>query len=494
MVERIKSKSYDSAKNKLPKTIAGSSQSARRESARGKSTQGRTVWLLLFGVLGAILVVVISVLMTPLDDLEDPSLLVAPTPEPSVVEVTPTSIPIPPSDLQFPQTAPALDIEQTQAELKALATTMQSHYPRDPAAYHFSAQIYAELKQSAAAEDLWRQCISLNPKHVGPYVGLAEVLTSQGRAEEALRCLETAQEQFEATPELLLALGKAYEDLGKLDEALQAFAECTQQFPDLGTAWLALGRVQNQLEDFPAAEASIGVALEIDGPSEPALFALITSLVRQKRSADAEVVQGQMTALRATPADLDSSFQQQYDESLRRIAASMYIAAASLEEEHGEMDLAAEFAQKSIALDPLYLQGYMSLSAVYRKLGRMPDVIAIQQRLVELQPNNLLNYLNLASVSVQAGSSQMAELALKEAILRDPNGTVAQSALAQLYLAVGRAADAELLAEQVAQRDPSIDSLELLANVYTALGKSAQAQLVSEKAERLRLDATFRPR
>ncbi len=426
--------------------------------------------LLGLSVLGAVLVIAVSLLLTP-------------TPIDVTEEASGTN-----ASATFPQNPAPIEVEAMQGELRELANKVIEKYPQDFAAYHVAAQVYAELKQSQQAETLWKKCLELSPNQLGASIGLAEVYMASGKDEEALELLERVRDlpSAQQSLEMLLALGKVHENLGQLDDSLLAYRACTELFPQLGSGWLALGRVQNQLGKFEEAESSLRKSIALDGPNEANLFALTTSLVRQRRTDEATELREQVAATQQSANSEDAGFQSQYENALRNIAANIYVSAAIIEEEQGDLLEAANLNRRAIEIDPLQLRAYMSLSSVYRKAKQFADAVVIQRRLLELQPDNLLNYLNLANVEMAAGDVQSAEATLLMAAKMNEQGTLAQSALARLYLASGRTQQAHAMAVQVVENQPVAASYELLAAIYEAAGDFENANAATEKAVELR--------
>lgn len=444
----------------------------------------RVLGLVICGVIGAGVVIVIAVTFSPLTD-EDSK-----THDTEFESATTVGQSDATAFSGLPSVPQVVNTEVLQSELRQLADAMVARYPQDPASFHLAGRIYSSLKQTKDAERLWSKSVELNCKQTGPYVGLARIWITLGREQEALTLLEKTKHAVGVSGELLSSLGECQENSGALENARDSYLACTKLEPNTAGVWQSLGRVQNQLGLFEDAETSLRKSIELNGPTVPALLTLSAVLVRQKRTDEATELRRQITELQAFEGPQERTFQQQYDDALRGIAADMFVGAAEVDEQNGKLLEAGEDCLKSISYQPRQLKAYQLLSAIYHKAGRLPDVIVIQKRLLELQPNNPLNYLNLASLLLQVGDAEAAEVRLRQAVEIDPNGTIAQIALARLCLTTGKLTDARTLASEIVERSHSIEGYQLLGETMEAAGDSVSAKLVAEKIEQLRTTAT----
>ena len=377
------------------------------------------------------------------------------------------------------------NVSELQDELKQLATKVTEEYPNDAASFHIAAQIYFELKQFESAEQLWKRCVELNPNYMGPYVGLATLLIEKGRNEDAIEILLRAENLGGASPEILLKLGEAFENSGSLEKALERLTQGSEAYPDNGDIWFSLGRVQNQSNMPSEAEVSLKRSLEIGGEREPVLFALNASLMRQKKTDESVGVRERIAKLKKPKQQDTDTFQDRYDSALARIAADVFVSAATLSESNGNLDEANRLYLRSIDLFPKNIEAYNGLLYVARKQDRLGDQRLLLSKLIELSPDNLLNYVNLASVAMQIGDAPLAERTLKAAVELDPNGLLAQAASAKLYLGLRSFTKARAFALQVVERQPSPAAYRLLAATYEAEGMEEKFLAAIRKADEL---------
>lgn len=469
----------------------------------------RYLKLVAAGALGAGLVIWLVVRLTPLEEPSTPeaSSLTADevsrngdasnaANEPAMLrEGGAASRPLIP--LEFPEEPEKIVVDKLQAELRNLALMLQQQYPQEAKAFHFSAQIQAELNQTQSAEQLWQKCLALQPTAAGPYVGLAELLIDSGREQQAIAILKQALAADLASAELSQQLGLAYENLGQLDEAHRILQLATAEYVNAPEIWLAAGRVSSQLGEYELAEAQLRRAADGRSTAETARIALTTTLMRQGKTEQAQQIREQLEEIKGRSSASAPGFQENYEAALRGIAQSIYLAVGSMVLEKGQPAEAIRYMKRALQLDPQAAETYMALSSVYRLLDDWPTVLRIHEHLVALQPDHVRNYTNLASVALQIGDPQLAERTLKEAIRLDPQGVLAQESLARLNIMLGKFTEAKLLAAEVLQRSRSVNSYLLLASAYRAAGEEESARQAIQSARELdpqdpRLDAFLR--
>ena len=321
--------------------------------------------------------------------------------------------------------------------------------------------------------------------YMGPYVGLATLLMERGRNEDAIEVLQNAEKLGGKSPEMLLKLGEAFENTGNLEGALDRLKQGATAYPDNGDIWYALGRVQNQSSQPADAENSLRRAIQIGGEKEPVLFALNASLMRQSKLDESAVVRETMAKLKQPKQFEQDTFQDRYDIALTRIAADVFISAATILEANEKLDEAGKLYLRVLELNPKNVESHSGLLFIARRQERLPDQRLLLSKLIEYDPNNLLNYTNLASVAMQMGDLRFAEKTLNAAVAIDPDGVLAQAASAKLYLNLRSFSKAKALALQVVERQPSPAAYRLLAATYQAEGIEESFIAAIQKADEL---------
>ena len=439
---------------------------------------GRLLKLLLVGLGCTALIIVVAIYLTPLPEIEPESAVSLPEFAPEGRNA-PTQSTAQIATIALPDVAQETPTRQLQDELRAAATELVELFPGDAGSWHVAAQVEFELLQSEKAEEYWNKCLGLQPRHFGPYLGMAELLTSKGRFEDAIAVLKNVFALGGSAPEVFLKLGEAYENQGLLENALETFTLGIQAFPDDPDLLAGLGRLQSQSNKLPEAEASLKRAIAIRGETQQLLSSLVVVLMRQEKRDEAAALRTSLQQLVSKSSgdttSTDSAFQKAYDAALRRSGYRIFESCANAFYQNQRLDLAEKYFLRAIQQDPKIASGWVGLSEVLLKQQKYADVNAVLRRIIELEPNNAVYQINLASVALKLNDVQASESALKKAVALDTNAPLAHLALAKLYIATKKFDLAHQSLDSVLAVDPSPDVIRLKSEVYAAEGKSEQA-------------------
>ena len=448
----------------------------------------RLVTLFLTGLVLALGIIGVAVWLTPLPDEEmelatQPAADNQPSAEDDVsvagkaqsVEVT----------LKLPESARQVPTQQLQDELRAVGKQLTETFPGESGSWHLAAQVEAELLQSESAELLWNRCLEMNPQHFGPYLGLAELLTSTGRFQDAADILQQVFERGGSSPEVYLKLGEAYENLGELPRALEVLSEGAKLFPEDASLLFSLGRLQSQAEELEAAEANIKQAIAVGGQSQQYLSSLITVLMRQNKREEAVALRQQLKDL-TTPSDVEqdaggAAFQQAYDKALGQSAFRVFEGAGALCYKQGRLDLAEQYFVRAVEQDPSITSGWVGLSEVLLHQGKFGDVIQVLKRIVKLEPENPFHRTNLAAVAMQVGDLQLAQSTLEEALAEDPKSELLLVALSKLYLGTTQLDKAKQSVESLLALNTSPEVRQLQATIEQAIEMQNEGSSTSQQ-------------
>jgi tetratricopeptide (TPR) repeat protein len=115
----------------------------------------------------------------------------------------------------------------------------------------------------AAAEDAFRTLVVAGDPLPTSYIGLAQVLLRQGRADEATSVLETGQQKIGANFLLSYFLGLSLDRAGKRSDALAAFREAVRLNPKSAEAHLGIGKTELALGRAKDAIAELQETLRL---------------------------------------------------------------------------------------------------------------------------------------------------------------------------------------------------------------------------------------
>ncbi len=437
---------------------------------------GETMKLLsifLIGVVLSAVIIGIAVWLTPLPDDLLPVAAESANAEQSIErnEQLPAALPVVVT-LKLPEAATQVPTQQLQDELRSVGQQLIDAFPLESGSWHLAAQVEAELLQSEKAELLWKRCLELRPQHFGPYLGLAELLTSKGRFQEATAVLQLVFEQGGSSPEVYLKLGEAFENQGELTQSLEILSEGARQFPDDASLLFSLGRLQSQAKELEAAEANIKQAIAIGGQSQQYLSSLIGVLMRLNKRDEALAVRQQLKEL-TDPAEAgqeagESAFQEVYDKALSQSAFRVFEGAGSLCYKQNQLDLAENYFLRAVEQDPSVPSAWIGLSEVLRHKAKYGDAIQVLRRVIQLEPLNPFHHTNLAALAMQVRDFELAELTLKQALQENPQSELLLVAMSKFYLGTAEFEKAKQTVDTLVGLNSSPEVLQLQAAIESA--------------------------
>ena len=339
--------------------------------------------------------------------------------------------------------------EEMQQEAEEVAARIARRFPDSAEALHVAAMLYFDLHQTQKAEPIWRKCVELAPNMAGVHVGLGTVAMSQGRDEEAVETLRRRWPSATSSPDVYQNLATSLGKLGRTAEAEAVLQTAVTTFPKHADHWLLLGQTQIRLDQFEAAERSLGRALELGLNSSKVYYSLANACARQGKTDLAAEYRARFVELKSDHAPPEGKWSEgRYPVILKQLTVAVLSNAGEVYMVQQDYDEAERLLSRAVALDPKHIKSHRLLAALYYLLGRPADAKLVQERLIELEPDNLLHHVNLASISGELGDYRSAEAALKRILDVSPNSAVAYTGLAELCLHVGKLDQARWYADE----------------------------------------------
>lgn len=240
---------------------------------------------------------------------------------------------------------------------------------------------------------------------------------------------------------------------GDLEGAVPLFEKAIDKKPDDAERHEAYAKVLYQLEDFDAADAAIGRALELEPESVSALMVRYGIEVGREDFAAAAVT-------------LDRAHELEPD-NLAVLEQRAYVA--------GELGdgAAVEAAYRAMTeVDPENAKAWVALGDIYARSGRTAESEAAYQKVVELEPDTAHQvFFNLGALIMNKASrtdeeTQKAIASFRKAIEIKPDYAQAHKQLAFALLGVGdRAGAGKALAEYVELSPDAPDAAQMAALV-----------------------------
>ena len=377
------------------------------------------------------------------------------------------------------------------------------------------------MKNSARAEDLYRQALHADPRQASALSSMVEIYQERGDYESLAEALERLAGRTADPREAALAyleLGRVQEvSLLRRDRAALFYARATRLAPDLVEARDAALRCQIALRRFAQAKRTLDEAREqgaeraplaeqyarlgsllVDEPLDHglAMDVLSEALALDPAAPGAAAALERLKAIpRTWRADAKALDKKAGRAKERHTAAQHYLRAAGL---HAAYDpdgaaKALELVERALLLAPAAAQGldlleramaeredWRGLSDGFRRLsGQMRDRVALAALCLRLARIDLVHFAD----------PDLALESLERALALEPaNETAAQQAL-ELHLDAGRRAEALSVLERhlaAAPPRPQHASLRLIsAEIAVALGDEGRALAHLEAARRL---------
>jgi len=144
-------------------------------------------------------------------------------------------------------------------------------------------------------------------------------------------------------------------------------------------------------------------------------------------------------------------------------------------------------ANRAIALDSSFGEGYSALGYTYHWQWRWQEAERAFRRAIELDPNDAGTRQWYAEYLVKMRRSWEAEAEVRRAVMLDPLSPLAQVNLGLVLMLGGRSREAIAQLEQTARMDPSVVSVQiLLSRLYLMVGETEKAATAGRLSAELR--------
>jgi tetratricopeptide (TPR) repeat protein len=303
----------------------------------------------------------------------------------------------------------AFRLREAAAELQSLIKDS----PDLPAVYFYLAQVDSAQEQAAQAQQALTDALRVQPGYLPALLGLGNISLQKNDAKSSLayasRIIATS---FWLADAHVLA-GSSFLLLGDKDQAQRAFELAAGLNPRSPAAQERLGYVLGLQENYVDAEKAYESALAIAPDYAPALNGLAGILAKEGKSRQANVRIDRQIA--AQPK-----------------AFQLYVAKAEFCIAEKDWACAEHSYQKTLALNPYYVNGYLALAHIYAATNRPQGMIQEYEAARSKFPEYLPTYFLLAKVYEYVGNVDRARQIYQEALKVDPNSSESLSNLARL--------------------------------------------------------------
>lgn len=392
--------------------------------------------------------------------------------------------PQPASETDSPQPTlwlPAESVPATKDELEAeaefVAQQLMQALPNQSAAVHVMALLTAQLHRTEEAEQLWKQCIEIDPVVDQYYVNLAAIAMDRGDNQLAIDTLQQALERDLQSLDLYHHLGVALTNVGRTEEALAVIQQALELQPNSAPMWLILGQAQLKAGETEQAEQSLRKAIGLGATTKPAYFALFNACMRNGKREEAKRFREIYAGFdKEESLEADERYQVLSESEAKRVATSIMLEAAILYVAAQMPRDAEHLLLRVLALEPEHKAALLELVKVVESQNRPADERVLRLRLTEVDRLNLLNFLLLAKAEIACGRPLAAEAAIKHAISLSPQTVTGYAAMTDFLLEQRRPEEAQWYIAHALQLKPSQTGYQLLAKTLRAQGKEVEAQ------------------
>jgi predicted O-linked N-acetylglucosamine transferase (SPINDLY family) len=367
--------------------------------------------------------------------------------------------------------------------------------PRHADALHLLGVVSHQSGDWDAAARLIGEAIAQNRDVPFFYNSLGNLLSDQGRHQEALEAFQQALRLCPENEEFLLNHGSTLYALGLLEEATEAFRQALSRNPHMEDAWNNLANALKDQGQWDEAIEAYQQATRVNPRYAEPHFNL-GNLYRDRLLADQPAtgetdppfeptanpetdtpwiqlaMASYQRAVQCDPQFLAAyinlgwmlNFQRHYEAAAELYQAILPKAGSYCVEVYNNLANAlqglerwteAESAyREALAQKPDYADAWINLGTAYKKQGRLADAIACFQEVTQLTPSSASAYFTLGTLYFQQDQLDPAITAFRQALERDPKLMPAYGLLGIALSRLDRAEEAIACYQQAYNQDP----------------------------------------
>jgi tetratricopeptide (TPR) repeat protein len=272
------------------------------------------------------------------------------------------------------------------------------------------------------AERLYRQCLTLDPRHADSMHLLGVVAHAEGRHAHAVGLIGRAIAIDAGQAPYHSNLGTALWKLGRLDAAVASYRRALDLRPDYAKAHFNLATVLWKQERLTEAEHCYRTALTYKPDYAEAWDNLGTVLKTQGK-----------------PDDAIASYRRAIDASANYPEAHNNLGTALLEQERTEEAIVCY--RKALLLRPDYPEAHFNLGTAIWEMGQPDVAVACYRNAIALRPDDADAVLNLGTALKELGRLDEAAACYRKVLALEPRHPEAHCNLGIVLLAQGKLAE-----------------------------------------------------
>ena len=353
-----------------------------------------------------------------------------------------------------------LALERLQ-DAMAAAQKLRSAFPKSVLVAYWYCRISEASGARKEAETVYRDVIKsgvIDPDIGLIYIGLAQLLTAQGKNEEAQAALADARKMLPDAALVRVAIGDIALGQGKSEEAIKEYHAALELDPGDVGAKFKLGVAYRRDKKFDQATKTFDEVAVVD--KEYPGLALERGLLFEASGRGAEALKAYEDALAKAPTDPDL---------MLRVGCGKAATQAAKE--------AAEMISKVLEKRPTSAEAHHCKGKALLTQGdNLAEALKTLEKAVDLDPNRAEYFLYVAWAANEAGRAQRAETAVQKALELDQGMGDAYWQRGVLRFKQGAVRDAVRDLQKALELKPGrVEAHAALADSYYDLGKEAEA-------------------
>jgi predicted O-linked N-acetylglucosamine transferase (SPINDLY family) len=318
----------------------------------------------------------------------------------------------------------------------------------------------------AAAEELYRQVLVIDPRHADGLHLLGIIADQAGRHDAAAELIRRAIAVSGQRPDFHLHLGRALKAQGDVDGAIASYRRAVDLSPDLADAHNGMGLALQARGRPDEALASLARAIEL--APRRAIFHHNRANVLRDQGRLEEALSSLAVALAFDPALAESHNLQ---------ADALYT--------RGKLAEALASYERALALKPTLVEAHFNRSNILNTLGRYDESLACLDRVLALEPKSVPAHGNRGKVLNNQGRFDEALASYERAIALDPTYSTAHRDRGIALQNLGRFEEAVECFERASVLEPASFEHAFMAKfAFPALLASAEG--IADQRARLR--------
>jgi tetratricopeptide (TPR) repeat protein/SAM-dependent methyltransferase len=324
--------------------------------------------------------------------------------------------------------------------------------PSDGATLFTLAVRHHQAGQLFEAENLYRQVLASDRKHVASLHHLGIIALQRGQAQVAADMIGRAIAINDRIPDYHYNMAFALHALGRSGEAVGHYQQAVKLKPDYVEAHTNLGNVLRDLGSHRDAVACYERVIALK-PSAEAHYNLANALSQLGRLDEAVTTYRHALGLnpdlsgahnnlanalvaQGRPDEAVSHFQRALELDPNLVEAHVNLGTILLQQE--KLDAAAAQFERALSIDKNFPDAHANLGNVHLALGHLDEAAQCYQRALALKPDLVEIHNNLGIVLAARGDLQEAGRRFELAVTRKPDFIDAHNNLARAFLSIGQ--------------------------------------------------------